>query len=161
MEESVKQLGRQLELTAKYLRKALDGLGGGKDVAQASAILNPPLWLAVHLTEARAFLLRMMGADYEPPWGGDLTVADEDLNDPTKYPQVEEIRGAWDEVTEKLLKRLDELTSEDLSQPPPKDLPIDDCTLMGVLNFLAYHETYHVGQLGAWWKKIGEGPFMP
>ena len=159
MEESVKQLVSRLELNAKYLGKAFEALSKGTSATLASEILNPPLWLAVHLTEARAFMSGLLGEGCEPPWG-DLAVADEDLNDPSKYPPLAQIRSAWDEATEKLLKRLEEATFEDLSGPPPKGLPIDDGTPLGALNFFVYHETYHVGQMGAWWKMIGEGPFM-
>ena len=159
MEESVKQLVSRLELNAKYLQKAFDALSQGASAALAGEILNPPLWLAVHLTEARAFLSGLLGAGCEPPWG-DLAVADEDLNDPSKYPPLAQIRAAWDEASGKLMRRLEEAAVEDLSAPPPKNLPIDDGTLLGALNFFVYHETYHVGQMGAWWKKLGEGPFM-
>ena len=67
--------------------------------------------------------------------------------EPEKYPPIEEIRNRWEQVTDTVRGRLNELTAEELSEPG-KRLPIEMPDLLGGFTFLVWHESYHVGQMG-------------
>ena len=55
--------------------------------------------------------------------------------------------SVWAGAGEQLMKRYEELTGEELSAKAPRDFPVPDKTIRGAINFLAYHEAYHVGQI--------------
>ena len=43
-----------------------------------------------------------------------------------------------------------------MSAPAPRDFPVPDKTIRGAINFLAYHEAYHLGQMGYLRKWLGK-----
>ena len=53
---------------------------------------------------------------------------------------------AWSEVGGVLKGALESATDETLSQPAAQGPPRADGKVSGIVNFLAFHETYHVGQ---------------
>jgi hypothetical protein len=53
------------------------------------------------------------------------------------------------------MKRLDDLGEDGLVAPSPRSLPIPDKTIRGAINFAAFHESYHVGQMAYIRKWLG------
>jgi hypothetical protein len=53
---------------------------------------------------------------------------------------------AWEESSERLKASLESATPELLETPVTKGPPSHDGKESDVVNFLAYHETYHIGQ---------------
>ena len=125
-------------VTGFLYEKALDGLDQTALLARPAEFTNPIVWIAGHLSYSRTSLARMVGVQRELPW-----------------PDIAEIRAVWSEATASLMKRLEELTEEELAQPAPRSLPIPDKTVRGALSFGAFHESYHVGQMAYIRKWLG------
>jgi uncharacterized damage-inducible protein DinB len=51
--------------------------------------------------------------------------------------------------------RFEELTDADLAAKAPFQFPVDDDTILGVIAFMAMHESYHIGQLSAIRRQLG------
>ena len=84
---------------------------------------NHVAFLALHMLDARYFLLRMAGIDLDCPFK-DLSKA-EGVDDIEAYPTLSEVRDAWADVSEKLSNRLGKLSEQELEGKPAFDFPIE------------------------------------
>ena len=135
--------------------KAIDGLSCAELRKPAGPHSNPTISILAHLAHTRCSLLRLLGSDRELPWEGRFGRGGA-MDDPTQYPERDEILAVWKEATAQLNQRFEELTDEELSAEAPRRFPVPDNTLRGAINFLAYHEAYHVGQLAYLRKWLGK-----
>ena len=53
---------------------------------------------------------------------------------------------AWDESCARLGAAMESVSEEALAAPATSGPPSADGKVSGIVNFLAYHETYHIGQ---------------
>jgi len=74
----------------------------------------------------------------------------------SKYPTLAEVRHVWQEITPLLVQAMENAGKEQLSAPAPRDFPIPDKTVRGAFLFLAFHESYHVGQMSYLRKCLGK-----
>jgi hypothetical protein len=129
----------------------LDGLVG--DFTEADWKLADPVghtacWLVGHLAVTRNRLLGMVGlAPMAQPWeaafGRGTRPADVPADlDPRLLVQ------AFHATQEALAGRWDALTADDLAKPLGRTLPDGTDSISGAVRFLAWHEAYHIGQLG-------------
>ena len=54
-----------------------------------------------------------------------------------------------------------DLSAADLDAASEHGFPTDDKSVLGVITFLTFHETYHVGQMGLLRKFLGYDPIVP
>jgi uncharacterized damage-inducible protein DinB len=101
-------------------------------------------------------VLKSLNTEWVNPW---LSVFARGavLADQAQYPAVEEVRNAWAEVSVRLLDRLSNAPAELLAKTAPPGPPSFDGKLSGLIAFLAFHETYHVGQVSYLRKWLGYG----
>jgi hypothetical protein len=66
--------------------------------------------------------------------------------DGAAYPSPDTLLDAWREVSGVLAGALDAVSEEALAQPATKGPPSTDGKESGIVDFLAIHETYHIGQ---------------
>lgn len=148
-----------LSLNAAAFHKAL------ADVDQESAERRPNdrtnslAYVACHVLDARFYLMRACGHDMTNPWQ-ELFDAARTVEDLKEFPPLYEIRTVWDEVHEATVGHLGELSAAELSADASHGFPIDDPSLVGVITFLAFHEAYHVGQMGLIRKYQGFEPIV-
>lgn len=71
-----------------------------------------------------------------------------------EYPEVSELATQWNEVAERLVDALEGLSDRDVLAPN-EGFPVPDQTVSGALMFRAWHESYHVGQLGLNFTELG------
>jgi uncharacterized damage-inducible protein DinB len=69
---------------------------------------------------------------------------------------VDEIRSAWRAVSAHLQEALASLAGSDLAQPNAHRFPLADSTLLGLIAFLAQHDSYHLGQLAFLRRQLGK-----
>ena len=118
---------------------------------------NHLLWVMGHLVWSRGNILRTLGEDWSLPWEKHFARGAA-LADESQYPNAEEIRQAWSDVTKRLAACLANVPAEVLEKP--YDKPTFDGKLSGFVAFLAFHETYHVGQLSYLRKWLGHGQLV-
>ena len=129
----------------KFLADCVNGLSGEEWNRRPSVCTNHMAWIVGHLIWARKSLLGLLGSEWSAPWLG-LYARGAKLDDGVRCPSPAELLGAWNEVSGILNGALENASEETLSQPATQGPPSADGKVSGIVNFLAYHETYHVGQ---------------
>jgi DinB superfamily len=117
---------------------------------------NHLLWVTGHLVGSRGGVLKALGSDWSTPWGS-LFARGATPAPPDQYPSVEEIRNAWGDISVRLAAAIADAPAELLAKPAPDGKRSIDGKVGGVVAFLAYHETYHVGQVCYLRKWLGYG----
>lgn len=115
---------------------------------------NHCLFLAIHLTDARHFLLRYLGEPSPSPFAALLENA-RSLDDLGELPPLAEVTTAWKEAAEKLMALLHSPISDRLKEPSEQRFPVDDPTILGGLGFLLHHEAFHIGQMALLRRFVG------
>ena len=107
---------------------------------------NSMHFVAGHMTALRYDLLKLLGGREMPAWH-DLFDRGVTVTDTSGYPPVSQIIESWKAADEVLTERLEATTEEWLQAKSPIKPPAFGDTVLGAVNFLAFHETYHTGQL--------------
>ena len=136
-----------VEITTNLYVKALAGVSVEAFFARPGGTTNSLAWIAGHVLQSRARLHKLAGEKVEVPWR-ELFGSEGPPPDPSGYPGAAELVERWQAVTGALLDRLDTLDEGVLTAAPQMRVPSHDHTLLGAIAFAAYHEAYHVGQMG-------------
>lgn len=131
---------------SKFLKKNLEGLTDEDWSIRPDGSGNHLLWIVGHCCWARSALLKRLGEDWSKPWLS-LCGRGEKLDTAAVFPTPQEAMAAWDESSERLTAAMESASPETLSAPSTQGPPSADGKVSGVVNFIAYHETYHVGQM--------------
>jgi hypothetical protein len=106
---------------------------------------NHIVWIVGHVIWTRKALLGRLGTEWAQPWLG-LFARGVKCEDAGAYPSPDTLLEAWGEVSGELDRALDSVSDEVLAQPATNGPPSADGKYSGIVNFLAIHETYHLGQ---------------
>lgn len=117
---------------------------------------NHLMWLLGHVVIHRAQVLKTLGGDWNRSWVSLFSRGSQRVDD-AEYPTVDEMRSAWDEISEQLKTTLRESSPDALNQPAPEGPPSFDKKLSGTVAFYAFHDTYHTGQVSFLRKWLGYG----
>ena len=134
------------------LPKMLEDLTPEEWLRRPGDAANHAAWIVGHMIWTRAMILRSLGADWHQPWLNGFARGST-VQDPSAYPSKETLLASWREVSGILAGALENAREEALAQPAAQGPPSADGKVSGVVNFLAIHETYHLGQvsyLRAW-----------
>jgi hypothetical protein len=159
MDPRISPLAGQFEVATNLMRRALAGADADVLHRRPGPDSNPMLWMAGHLTLFRCQMARVLGSERPVPWE-ELFRTGAGQHPPAAYPDVAEIAALWDDVTEELGRRMRELGSAELDAPPRVRMPSTDGTVAGTLALFAFHEGYHIGQLGYLRKWQGLSPLL-
>jgi len=107
---------------------------------------NHLLWIMGHVIWARGVMLGFLGSPWSRPWLP-LFARGTKVVEAEKYPSVQELEEAWQEVSVALKGAFDQISETALSADAPGKAPSFDGKLSGTVGFLAFHEAYHVGQV--------------
>ena len=147
----------QLELNGRQLLNAIEDMPAEVWLRRLGEHSNHPAFLALHLLDARCFLLGLLGVPASHGFeevGRDATR----LEDIPDYPDSAEILGAWKRVSENLPSALENAGMERLAAAAPHEFPVSDASVLGAVAFLVQHEAYHLGQLGLIRRAAGMAP---
>ncbi len=142
-------------ITTALVEKAVRDINDQEAIQRIEGNTNCMLWLFAHVTAVRCSLAGMLGVQKDLPWReyfGKGCKGD----DFGKYPTMAEVHEVWQEITPLFVGALENATDEQLSAAAPRDFPIPDKSVRGAILFLAFHESYHVGQMGYLRKCLGK-----
>ncbi|MGB7267052.1 MAG: DinB family protein [Terracidiphilus sp.] len=105
---------------------------------------NHIAWIVGHVVWTRRAVLSRLSTDWTLPWL-DHFARGKQFDDAT-CPSRDTLFDGWREASGVLATALDNASEEALAQPSVKGPPSADGKISGVVNFLAVHETYHIGQ---------------
>ena len=159
MDPVVQPLADQFRVVTNTYLKALDGIDRDALLTRPGAQSNPAIWIAGHLVQSRARLINVLGGSRELPWP-DLFRTGSVIVDPAAYPDADAIVAMWRELTDDLMRRLEGLGPDDLARESPPRVASPDGSLRGAISLFAFHEGYHVGQLGFLRKWLGHSPLF-
>jgi hypothetical protein len=126
-------------------KRSFEGLTAEEWLRRPNESSNHLLWIVGHVVWARSVTLGFLGSAWTTPWLP-LFARGAKLVDSAEYPTPEEATLAWREVSARLTTAMEEASEDALSKPSPERIPSADGKVSGLVGFLAYHETYHVGQ---------------
>ncbi len=156
MDTSLVQVEGMFKTNTDLVKKATEGIPEEHWFRQPGDASNHLMWVAGHLVVGRGSVLRLLGSEWAVPWDSIFTRGAK-LAARDQYPGVGEIRKAWDNASEQLLKSLADPPVDVLTKPAPEGKPSFDGKVSGLIAFLAFHETYHVGQVSYLRKWLGYG----
>lgn len=134
------------------IANALDGLNAVELEHRLTEKNNPMLWIAGHVVETRALILRTLAEQIETPWGERFRRG-ATLQEAGRYPSVEEIKQVMQHINQKLYAKLQALDDERLAEPVKGMEPRQ--TLADQIALFAMHDSYHVGQMAYIRKGLG------
>jgi uncharacterized damage-inducible protein DinB len=156
MDPRVLPLASQLRLNASMVRRALGGLEVETAARRPVANVNSLAFVAVHVVDARAYLLGILGADASHDWS-EVFAAAQRFEDIDSMPTPEQLLETFDILSARLEARLVSFDAESLNQPSGESFPTGDESILGAISFLAFHESYHVGQIALLHRAVGRG----
>ena len=142
------------KLNNGLITRSLEGLADDEVWRQPAGGGNPIGWIAGHVTEARASLLGALGAPYEIGWGKRFARGS-GLDDASAYPPRAAVEAAWNATHSRMREAFAALTAERLAEAWQGTPRPGVKTLADLLAFYAFHESYHVGQIGYVRKLLG------
>ena len=128
------------------LQKALADLTLEQWLARPSDHSNHITWIVGHLICARHALISRGGGSWSCP-GLEPFARSAKLSESASYPAPDELLKLWSESASAVEATLAALTPEALAAPAPPGPPSPDGKLSGFIGVLAWHETYHLGQI--------------
>jgi len=135
-----------------FLERMAGDLSPEEWLRRPDAKCNHIAWIVGHVTWTRKMILARLGVEWSQPWLG-LFARGAKCEDDAAYPSQAAMLDAWRETAVVLERALDSVSVDALAQPVTNGPPSADGKVSGVVNFLAIHETYHIGQvsyLRAW-----------
>ena len=115
---------------------------------------NSIMWIVGHITQTRAGMLSLLGERASTGWG-ELFRRGAQRQDPSAYPDPQAIKAAGVELSKQLHAKLAAITEPELAAPVTTVKLPNVNTVVDALAFFAFHEAYHVGQLGYVKKALG------
>jgi uncharacterized damage-inducible protein DinB len=155
MNPAVAPLAAILDLNTDLLLNCLDGLSEAEAQQRLQGGGNSLAFLIAHLTDTRHF----MATRLKRPLANPLTplLADaRSIDDIRGWPPSDELRAAWQAISDHLATVFPSLTDEELGEPNVHRFPMGDSSRLGLITFLTQHDSYHVGQAGFLRRQIGK-----
>lgn len=159
---SIQPIVKQFELHDKLFNNVLEGIEDPKGSEQLTDQVNHLQWIAGHLTNAHYGIAMRMGfSDLKFPYWElytDTTLpppSNRPINAATKYPSLTEIKKYWNDLSPVFNKALSKFTDEQLAAGIPFPVPTGN-TLLDFFNFIASHDSYHIGQMSIIRKYLGK-----
>ncbi len=146
MEPELARIAQLYATASRLFPRALDGVADAHLRERPVDGGNPMHWIAGHATGVRARLAARIGAGLPPAWTPVFARGGTNDNEP-EWPPIETILAAWSEVSQSLANRFERMTADELRAPAAPSPGLDD-TLLGAIGLVAFHDAYHIGQLG-------------
>jgi uncharacterized damage-inducible protein DinB len=143
-----------------FLSKSFEGTTAEEGNRRPNDTSNSLLWEVGHIVWARGRTLHFLGVEWSKPWLNEFARGKSGA-EVSQYPPPQELEAAWKEVTGALTAAFDSATVEAMSAAPPEKAPPSfDGTVGGIIGFLAFHETYHLGKAAYVSRWLGHPPIM-
>jgi uncharacterized damage-inducible protein DinB len=130
---------------SQFLENSVKDLAPEDWLRRPAANMNHITWIVGHMTWTRGRLLHYIGVEWAQP-SLDLFARGAKLAEDSAYPSPESLLGAWRESTSAVTAALENVSDDALAQPSAHPRSADG-KISGIVNFLAFHETYHGGQI--------------
>jgi uncharacterized damage-inducible protein DinB len=134
--------------------RSLEGLSAEQLWQKSSGNNTPMLWIAAHIVQTRTSILKIIRESFDTGWEK-LFSRGATVQDSSIYPGVDEVVQKMKDVTAQLHGRLQAMDNDEISKPVEKARFAGAETLADEIAFLAFHESYHIGQMAFIRKSFG------
>ena len=148
--QSVKEI---FELQTRLFKNVLSDINEKNSQERLRGNTNHIAWLTGHIVSSRHAVVNLLGGKLDYKFD-DLFAQGKGIDD-TKYPNLNDLKSAWESCSTDLLNKLDKLKEEALKEEAPFKVPIGNGSMRSLITFFAHHEAYHIGQLGILRKYFG------
>jgi hypothetical protein len=142
------------KLNTGLVRTTLDGVPPEQLWQRPTPLTNPMLWIYAHIVQTRATMLGLLQDPFDTGWG-ELFTRGSALHETSRYPSRDEIDTLHRQIIDRLKARFAVVTDVDLAAPARSNKVPGARTVGDQLAFLAFHESYHIGQLAYVRKALG------
>jgi hypothetical protein len=156
MDTDILYIDGMFKTNTDLVKRATEGIRPEHWFLKPGDASNHLMWVAGHLVVSRGSVLKTLGAEWSTPWGA-LFARGAKLAPQDQYPGVEDIRKAWIDLSDQLSATLAGAPADVLAMAAPNGKSSFNGKVGGLVAFLAFHETYHVGQLSYLRKWLGYG----
>ncbi len=134
-------------------------LEGDDWLAKLATETSNAYWMLGHITVYRWRILRDIGGrDTQPDWAEQFLIG---TPCPTKLnPDPSDVLDSMHAAGPLLSERMVQLSPEELARESGKPIRSGDTTVEGMLQFIIFHEGYHLGQMGLIVKGLGKKPLV-
>ena len=157
---SLAALAPRLRFNETLLKSVIEGMDGPAWNLVPPGGGNTPHWILGHVAASRRFMLRAAGhALASEPWEALFGRGAAPGAATDGFPPVEELLTDVHASGEIVSELFPTMTDEAARAPAAQPMPDGSDTVAGMLHFLHFHETYHLGQLGLLRRMNGLDPF--
>ncbi|MES2521768.1 MAG: DinB family protein [Gemmatimonadota bacterium] len=104
-------------------------------------------WTVGHMLNQRHQVLAFLGDQPESPW--EASFGDVAATDGAGYPTLATMRAEWQQMHDEIERAFASLTPEMLDRPADSRGVHGESSIRDKVSFIAWHEGYHVGVIGA------------
>ena len=157
---SIQVIAKQFALHNRLFNNVLEGIEDAQGNRRVTEQINHLQWIAGHLTNSRYNFAPMLGMSETFPYKEIYTDATKPppnnraIDASIKYPSLSETLKYWNAFASKFVDGVGKANDEQLAMKMPFAVPIGD-TMLDLFDFLASHESYHIGQMSIIRKYLG------
>ncbi len=130
---------------SRFLKQTVSDLSPEEWLKRPDERLNHMAWIVGHMALGRGRVLHFMGSGWAQP-ALEIFGRGKKLLEDSAYQLPESLLGTWSESGHALAAAFETVPEDLLVQPAPEGPPSLDGKISGIVNFMAIHETYHLGQ---------------
>ena len=131
---------------SSFLKNTVSDLTPEEWLKRPDEKLNHVAWIVGHMAFSRSRMLHFMGVEWPQPALEPLFGRGSKLQPGSAYPSPESLLSTWSEAGHALAAAFENVSEELLVRPATEGPPSLDGKISGIVNFMAIHETYHLGQ---------------
>jgi len=130
---------------SRFLKQTVGDLSPEEWLKRPGDNTNHIAWIVGHMALGRKRVLHFMGAEWTQP-ALEIFGRGKKIMEDTAYPSPESLLSIWSDAGHAMAAAFENVPQDLLAQPAPEGPPSLDGTVSGIVNFMAIHETYHLGQ---------------
>lgn len=156
METGFENIAGMFKANTEFVNKVIADVSAEDWFRKPGDDSNHLLWLFGHLIVHRGHTVKLLGRQWGTAWSplferGAQRVADDE------YPSLDEMKTVWQQVSADLTTALANPPADLLANAAPAGLPSFDGKASGTVAVLAFHDSYHAGQVSYLRKWLGYG----
>jgi uncharacterized damage-inducible protein DinB len=130
---------------SRFLKQTVSDLSPEEWFKRPGDTTNHITWIVGHMALCRSRVLPFIGAGWTQP-ALEIFGRGAKLHEDSAYPSPESLLSLWSEAGHAMAAAFESVPEDLLAQPATKGPPSLDGKVSGIVNFMAIHETYHLGQ---------------
>ena len=109
-------------------------------------------WIVGHLLDFRCQAINLFGIEREREFKEMFRYA----SDGSDYPDIKELKEEWDKLHNEIEAAFANITDDQITAPIKSENSVhEEKTVLDVITFFMWHESYHIGVIGAIRKELG------